>query len=182
MFGFLCSWFIGEQTKNSWTKTQTLPNLRLPISSVPHSPDRVAAVVDQYQGARGGEPDPGHSRAGRAREKRPPRAAHHAAPNLLARLHSQMHHRLLLNMLDCALRDPLSSLYNRNRFKSSHLSQRKSILYADLLNRPKFTLEGRIWALIYLLYRWFYFITGYFISGFYCIVEIDLKDQVSHNL
>ena len=31
-----------------------------------------------------------------------------------------------------------------------------------------FTLKGHIGSLIYLLYKWFYFKTGYFISGFYC--------------
>ena len=60
--------------------------------------------------------------------------------------------------------------YSRNRLLSIHMSQRKSTLHADLLNnRPKVTLKGHIGALIYILYKWFYLITGYFISGFYCI-------------
>ena len=47
----------------------------------------------------------------------------------------------------------------------------RSTLYADLLNsRPKVTIKVHIGALIYLLYKWFYSITGYFISGFYCSV------------
>ena len=36
------------------------------------------------------------------------------------------------------------------------------------LIRSKVTMKKCIRALIYLLYKWFYFITGYFISGFYC--------------
>ena len=44
--------------------------------------------------------------------------------------------------------------YSRNRLSSIRLSQRKSTLYADLLNnRPKVTLKGHIGALIYLLYK-----------------------------
>ena len=40
--------------------------------------------------------------------------------------------------------------------------------------QPKVTLERRIWALIYLLYKLFYFITGYFISSFYCSCKFAL--------
>ena len=59
--------------------------------------------------------------------------------------------------------------YTGNRLLSGHLSQGKPTSYADLLNNwPKVYLEWHIGAIIYLLYKWFYFITGYFISGFYC--------------
>ena len=46
----------------------------------------------------------------------------------------------------------------------------------DLLNiRPKVTLKGPIGAIIYLLYKWFYHITGYFICGFYCTIDLRAK-------
>ena len=59
------------------------------------------------------------------------------------------------------------------------MSQRKSTLYADLLNnRLKVTLKGHIGALIHLLYKLFYSKTGYFISGFYCIWATKIADKI----
>ena len=50
---------------------------------------------------------------------------------------------------------------------------RKPTLYADLLNnRPKLTHEGQIGPLTWLSYNWFQFISGYFISGFYCNITL----------
>ena len=64
--------------------------------------------------------------------------------------------------------------YNRNRILSSILSKRK-LLHADLLNcRPQFTIKGQIRTSRWLLWNWFYLISGYFITGFYCIRYIDL--------
>ena len=50
MFGLLFSWFIGQQSKKiSCTKTKTLPNLRLSISSGDCKRNEVDLVLDTYR-------------------------------------------------------------------------------------------------------------------------------------
>ena len=53
-FGFLFSWFLGQGgPKISCTTTQTLPNLRLPISSLVLSPPRTAPLRFESESLRG---------------------------------------------------------------------------------------------------------------------------------
>ena len=66
------------------------------------------------------------------------------------------------------IRVPKQTIWNNldlGFLDSNHLAE--TICETNELGLKNPPLEGRIWALIYLLYKWFYSTSGYFISGFY---------------